>query len=258
MPKRIILCLDGTWESVDQGAPNIPSNVARLSRMIARQGISCSGDPIDQIVYYQPGVGTGPMNKVDKYYQGITGAGIRNHLLSAYNFVATNYSHGDEIFLFGYSRGAYTARALGWFLTKLGVLKPEDLDLFPGLFRHFKRGSGRIEFSDVSPYEELRGVKTKPTPIEIVVEGVWETVGKVHHAFQALALDEHRGAFTPAIWYLEPKFKDKVNLKQCWFPGYHGEVGGGVAGPLGRNRLAIEDITLAWMCDQVDGLLTFD
>jgi hypothetical protein len=175
--------------------------------MIARQGISCSGDPIDQIVYYQPGVGTGPMNKVDKYYQGITGAGIRSHLLSAYNFVATNYSHGDEIFLFGYSRGAYTARALGWFLTKLGVLKPEDLDLFPGLFRHFKRGSGRIEFSDVSPYEELRGwsdggegdarrphggggdergmlkprtrVKTKPTPIEIVVEGVWETVGSL-------------------------------------------------------------------------------
>lgn len=80
----------------------------------------------------------------------------------------------------------------------------------------------------------------------------------MHHAFQALALDEHRGAFIPAIWYLEPKFKDKVDLKQCWFPGFHGEVGGGVAGPLGRNRLAIEDITLAWMCDQVDGLLTFD
>ena len=207
MPKRIILCLDGTWESADQGAPNIPSNVARLSRMIARQGISCSGDPIDQIVYYQPGVGTGPINKVDKYYQGITGAGIRNHLLSAYNFVATNYSYGDEIFLFGYSRGAYTARALGWFLTKIGLLKADDLDLFPGLFRHFKRGSGRIAFSDVSPYEELRGwsddgqgdacrlqgggggeramlkprtrVKTKPTPIEIVVEGVWETVGSL-------------------------------------------------------------------------------
>jgi hypothetical protein len=80
----------------------------------------------------------------------------------------------------------------------------------------------------------------------------------VHHAFQALALDEPRGAFTPAIWYLEPKFKDKVDLKQCWFSGFHGEVGGGVAEPLGRHHLAIEDITLAWMCDQVDGLLTFD
>ena len=57
---------------------------------------------------------------------------------------------------------------------------------------------------------------------------------------------------------MEPELKDKVDLKQCWFPGFHGDVGGGVAGPLGRNHLAIEDITLAWMCDQVDGLLTFD
>jgi Uncharacterized alpha/beta hydrolase domain (DUF2235) len=80
----------------------------------------------------------------------------------------------------------------------------------------------------------------------------------VHHAFQALAIDEHRGAFTPTIWYLEPKFKGKVDLKQCWFPGFHGDVGGGVAGPVGRNHLAIEDITLAWMCDHVDGILTFD
>jgi len=71
-------------------------------------------------------------------------------------------------------------------------------------------------------------------------------------------LDEHRGAFVPAIWYLDPQFKDKIDLKQCWFPGFHGEVGGGVVGPVGRNHLAVEDITLAWMCDQIDGLLTFD
>jgi len=71
-------------------------------------------------------------------------------------------------------------------------------------------------------------------------------------------LDEHRGAFVPAVWYLDPKYKDKVDLKQCWFPGFHGEVGGGVAGPVDRNHLAIDDITLAWMCDQIDGLLTFD
>jgi uncharacterized protein (DUF2235 family) len=140
---------------------------------------------------------------------GITGVGIRAHLMAAYNFIATNYSPGDEIFLFGYSRGAYTARALGWFLTKLGVLKPEDLELFPGLFKCFKKGGGEVVFSDESPDEELRGwtedgvvacgredtepkeddergtlkprtrVKTKPTPVEICVEGVWETVGSL-------------------------------------------------------------------------------
>ena len=136
-------------------------------------------------------------------------------MLSAYHFICTNYSSGDEIFLFGYSRGAYTARALGWFLTKLGVLKLEDLDLFPGLFRCWlesSRGTGGVEFSDKSKWPELRGwtdsgkvkgeadgdgkkgggkegeigkmkprtrVKTKPIPVEICVEGVWETVGSL-------------------------------------------------------------------------------
>jgi hypothetical protein len=69
MPKRIILCLDGTWDSADEGHPNIPSNVARLSRMIARQGTS-DGSPIEQVVYYQSGVGTGALNQWDKIYQG--------------------------------------------------------------------------------------------------------------------------------------------------------------------------------------------
>jgi hypothetical protein len=140
--------------------------------------------------------------------KGITGFGIRDHLISAYHFIATNYSTGDEIFLFGYSRGAYTARALGWFLTKLGVLKPEDLDLFPGLFKCFKAEDDEIVFRDDSSYPELRGwsddgsggvnrkardevlddrgtmkprtrTKTKPVPGEIRVEGVWDTVGSL-------------------------------------------------------------------------------
>ena len=70
MPKRIILCLDGTWDSADEGSPSIPSNVARLSRMIASEGKTQDGSPIAQVVYYQSGVGTGAMNKLDKIYQG--------------------------------------------------------------------------------------------------------------------------------------------------------------------------------------------
>ncbi len=70
MPKRIILCLDGTWDSADEGLPNIPTNVARLSRMIARQGTTSEGNPIEQVVYYQAGIGTGRINQWDKLYQG--------------------------------------------------------------------------------------------------------------------------------------------------------------------------------------------
>jgi len=70
MTKRIILCLDGTWDSADEGHPNVPSNVARLSRMIARQENTTEGNQIEQIVYYQSGVGTGALNQWDKIYQG--------------------------------------------------------------------------------------------------------------------------------------------------------------------------------------------
>jgi Uncharacterized alpha/beta hydrolase domain (DUF2235) len=70
MPKRIVLCLDGTWDSADEGSPSIPSNVARLSRMIASEGKTKEGFPVEQVVYYQSGVGTGAMNRLDKIYQG--------------------------------------------------------------------------------------------------------------------------------------------------------------------------------------------
>jgi len=70
MTKRIILCLDGTWDSADGGHHDIPSNVARLSRMMARQGTTSDGHPIEQVVYYQSGVGTGALNLWDKIYQG--------------------------------------------------------------------------------------------------------------------------------------------------------------------------------------------
>lgn len=73
----------------------------------------------------------------------------------------------------------------------------------------------------------------------------------INHAFQALALDEHRGAFTPTLWYLEPGLEDHCGLRQCWFPGYHSDIGGG-------NICSIEYLTLAWMCNQVDGLISFD
>jgi uncharacterized protein (DUF2235 family) len=70
MPKRLIVCCDGTWYSADKGADNLPSNVARLSRMIARHGTTASGEKIEQIVYYLTGVGTGHLNVLDSVTQG--------------------------------------------------------------------------------------------------------------------------------------------------------------------------------------------
>jgi len=175
--------------------------------MLARQGTTKDGQPIDQLIYYQPGIGTGPLVHLNRIYQGITGASLSGHLLTAYHFLSTNYLPGDEIFLFGYSRGAYTARALGWFVTKVGVLKPEDLESFEGLFGGLKgvrgervdvweelrglmdggypagdgKGEGAMGDEDGTPGElkPRMGKRFKPTPVEISVEGVWETVGSL-------------------------------------------------------------------------------
>lgn len=83
---------------------------------------------------------------------------------------------------------------------------------------------------------------------------------EIDHAFHALSLDEHRGAFEPTLWYLDHSSKDygaDTDLKQCWFPGFHADIGGGTTA--GKEHTSeIDQITLAWMCDLVDGLLDFD
>lgn len=301
MPKRIIVCCDGTWQASDSGTEGYPSNVAKLSRMIAPVGKTANGDPIDQVVFYQAGVASGNVGWFEKRVQGAFGDGLDAHVIECYHFIATNWYPGDEICLFGFSRGAYTARAIGWTLTQMGMLKPVDLEHFPWLYRYFKEHHDTIVFGPDSESDELkewtksklnnqgkplRTLKTAPAKVNIEVVGVWDTVGSlglpesiwtkmfnlnkglqfyntalnsnIKHAFQALALDEHRGAFTPTLWYLEPEFKGKVDLRQCWFPGYHCDIGGGWYTSAAENQRNIDNYSLAWMCDQIDGLVSFD
>lgn len=172
MPKRIIVCYDGTWQSSDSGAANLPSNVARFSRMLAATGVTADDQPIEQVVYYQTGVGTGAEGLIDRVIQGnslqfamlrlylhtetgATGDGLEEHVIQAYHFIATNYYPGDEICLFGFSRGAYTARAVGWVLTKMGMLMPVDLEHFRDLYAWFKKHGDSIDFNDDCGSPEL-------------------------------------------------------------------------------------------------------
>lgn len=84
---------------------------------------------------------------------------------------------------------------------------------------------------------------------------------EIDHAFHALSLDEHRGAFEPTLWYLDHSstaYGASTDLKQCWFPGFHSDIGGGTTAGGKKDVSEIDQITLAWMCDLVDGLLDFD
>ncbi|KAI0967915.1 peptidoglycan binding domain-containing protein [Xylaria arbuscula] len=306
--KRLVVCCDGTFSGVDKGDDQYSSNVARLSRTISKVGITPEGEKIPQVVYYQSGVGTGSLTVINKTRQvsGAVGESLGEKVCEAYNYLANNWGPGDEIFIFGFSRGAYTARSLAGFICEVGLLTPLMLDHFFEIYQAYRnRGDKRLEETDWAKTPLTAGELGTVPPrngapkydfgtrmdvlrrsvhrhVTIKVVGVWDTVGslgatnwfgqagadryfhstklspKIENAFHALAVDETRGNFPPTLWYLDSSCihensKPKVNLKQCWFPGYHSDVGGHSKGSIDTN--SVDEIAFAWMCDQLFGLL---
>lgn len=256
--KRLILCCDGTWNKPDEekGGRPIPTNVVRLAYRVAKR----DGD-IPQIVYYDLGVGTG--NFIDRIAGGVLGEGLEDNIYDAYRFLVGNYERNDEIYLFGFSRDAFTARSIGGMIRKCGILKRSVVDKY--------REAKALYHSDVHP-NDARAVEFRKNnsispdePIKIRFIGVWDTVGSlgipkkggvrreyrfhdtelsgtVEYAFHALAIDEHRAPFLPTLWDYKPKANQKV--EQMWFCGAHSDVGGGYV----QDDASL--ITLQWMLDK--------
>ena len=146
LPKKLIVCCDGTWMDADSGwvkgrggssgAPQTPSNVTRIARAMKDQDDAHH----QQIVYYQAGVGTG-IGLYDHLVGGSTGAGLSENIREAYSFLVSNYSehdklkHPDSIFLIGFSRGAFTARSIGGFIGAVGILKKIAMPFFYEIFQ---------------------------------------------------------------------------------------------------------------------------
>lgn len=144
--RRLVVCCDGTWQSSVSGKDNVPSNVTKLCRLISRVGVGKDGTKFHQIVYYDGGVGTGSLSAFDVKWQGGTGAGLAENVIEAYNFIVQNYEAGDEIFCFGFSRGAYTARAVAGLVGDIGVIKPTEMQFFPELYRLYMMNKDQLEF----------------------------------------------------------------------------------------------------------------
>ncbi|KAF5988433.1 hypothetical protein FCOIX_462 [Fusarium coicis] len=278
-PKRIIICCDGTWQSSVSGLKNIPSNVTRLARSIARSGKDKDEKMWQQVVYYDAGIGTGDLGQAEANRQGGAGIGFVGNVIEAYNFIVLNYNIGDEIFCFGFSRGAYTARAVAGLITDIGIVCPKDLQDFPDLYALYQKNPDGFHFRKSQAYMEwVNGVPSKkeanggsqiqsqwdspphhdaPESSRFVkVVGVFDTVGSlgipdlpwtrfnlkflekavgiadpgfhnihlspyIHHAYHALALDEHRAPFSPSLWHL-PANKDHhppqpaKDVEQLW------------------------------------------
>ncbi|KAE9580750.1 hypotheticall protein [Colletotrichum fructicola] len=167
--KRIIICCDGTWQSSATGRKNVPSNVTRLARSIARTGKmkTKDGNEVDceQVVYYSPGIGTGDgVNIVERARQATFGDGLVSDVIKAYSFVVMNYSKYDEISCFGFSRGAYTARAVAGLITDIGIIEPRELDDFPELYALYRKcgSNDSFGFRQSPEYREwIMGVRKK-------------------------------------------------------------------------------------------------
>lgn len=128
--KRIVLCLDGTWNQVRE--PDDVTNVVKIAQSVR----SVASDGVHQIVYYNSGVGTGDL--VDKFLGGVFGRGLRNNVKRAYAFLCLNFVPDDEIYIFGFSRGAYTARALAGVIGASGILKKEDYEKFEIAWNYYR------------------------------------------------------------------------------------------------------------------------
>jgi uncharacterized protein (DUF2235 family) len=256
--KRIVICCDGTWNRPDQvhDGKVCASNVTKIARCIPPV------DPrgIQQLVFYDKGVGTG---RLDRLLGGAFGWGIKRKILDAYRFLIINYQPGDELFFFGFSRGAYTVRSTFGLIRNSGLLKSEFAHKLTDAYALYRRRDSASHPDAVESELFRRSYSNEPRAKFI---GVWDTVGAlglpvggllqfinkrwsfhdmrlsswVDNAFQALAIDEHRKPFQPSIWDQSPKASGQV-LEQVWFAGVHSNVGGSYP------RTGLSDVTLLWM-----------
>jgi hypothetical protein len=259
--KRIIICCDGTWNAPDTefGGQPVMTNVVKIARAILPAG----ADGARQMMYYDKGVGTRG-SRVRRIIDGATGRGLSDNMLNAYRFLICNYEPGDEIYLFGFSRGAFTVRSLAGMICNCGILHRNAADKVGQAFGIYssRRFDTHPRMVEATMFRKTYSV-CDLIPIKFM--GVWDTVGalgnplllngiftkrnsfhdhklssKVEHAYHAVAIDEKRRHFQAALWEKDPADTHQT-MEQVWFIGVHSNVGGGY------TTTGLSDIALEWM-----------
>jgi uncharacterized protein (DUF2235 family) len=261
MPRRLVVFCDGTWNSADKPAV---TNVCKLK--------DATVESDEQLVKYEPGVGT---KFGERIRGGAFGYGLSRNVRDCYAWLVEKYTPGDELWFFGFSRGAFTARSLAGLVRNSGILLPEHRGMVADaykLYRSRKPGD--------APWEEeataWRARYSHPLP-RITFIGVWDTVGAlgipvlrfrfpgiskrwtfhdttlssyVDNAYHAVSIDERRKAFVPTLWVKQVKDGKVVEppagqtVEQVWFAGVHSDVGGGYEEP------ELSEIPLLWIADR--------
>jgi uncharacterized protein (DUF2235 family) len=257
MPKNVVVCCDGTGN--EYGPEN--SNVVKLCYcLVADEG---------QAVYYHPGVGTmgapnagGRLARTWSRLCGLAfGAGLLPNVGDAYRFLMDTYEEGDRLYLFGFSRGAYTARALAGILHMYGLLHQGNEGQIPYITRMFgkkTRAHGRFQ-SGIAVARGFKATFSREVAVDFI--GVWDTVSSVGWIYDpvklpytannpsvlvgrhAVSIDERRCFYRDNLW---GKAGEHQNLRQVWFAGVHSDVGGSYPEP----QSGLSKITLGWMVSE--------
>lgn len=269
--KNIVICLDGTNNKL-RAAVN--TNVVRMFDMLDLS------DPSRQVAYYDPGVGTfssaaawTPVARTASRYAGLLfGAGLRQNLGEAYTYLMSVYEPGDQIYLFGFSRGAYTARALAGMTEVFGIFRRGAENLVPYAVGEYTKSEGRMDDDDwklLREYARMHGTKLPDrgardhAPIRFV--GAWDTVKAAGHLWRqlrwpytrqvphaqtvrhAVSIDEWR---RPYVEYLftspdpDHLLVADQDLQEVWFAGVHSDVGG-----MFEEGARLSDVPLKWMAE---------
>ena len=267
--KNIVICLDGTSNEVKAKAV---TNIFKIVEVLQL------ADPDRQQVYYDPGVGTlaaagslGALGRKLSILGGLAlGHGIRENMAEAYTYLMRTWEPGDQIFVFGFSRGAYTARALCGLLRSVGLLRPGAENLVPYAIRVYARNPGDSNLSGPEGWDRIdrfASTLSLPTPGETVscpvrYLGVFDSVKatsfigpdfkwpwtrqliNVETVRHAVSIDEQRRPYEPYLLKFPPEGRRFPHMEEVWFAGIHSDVGGGFP-----DNPALGDISMRWVLD---------
>jgi Uncharacterized alpha/beta hydrolase domain (DUF2235) len=284
--KRIVVLIDGTW---NKEAITGNTNVATLdpaNRVVANAFIKpeAAGD-VTQRVHYHDGVGS-EGGALERLLGGAIGFGLKRIIQECYNFVVADYAAGDEIYLIGFSRGAYAARALAGLIGASGIQRAVDAATFEIAWRHYRvrpivraesAAANSSEQQAIARYSAARQAFHEMRDIKCVA--VWDTVGSygipagfglaalaryvtllllgfhdtsfgdhIGIGLHAVGVDEHRRPFVPTFWTIAKGNEPKGHVEQTWFAGAHCNVGGGYP------DAGLSDLALIWMIARLQTL----
>ncbi len=258
--KRLVCCLDGTWN--DDVKASARTNIVKLHRSVLVADTSGVG----QVSEYIVGIATTEGQRA-QFLRGAIGLEVRDRIWRGYQFLIDNYEPGDEIYLFGFSRGAFEARSLASLIAIFGIPRRDGAFALDDAWKLYRKPEKRRDFDKVAML-----TAECHYPVRIACVGVWDTVGNlgnplfrgglinrrfqfhdmrlhdtIDNAFQALAIDEKRAPFNP-IFFTLPKsaaLPKHQHVEQTWFAGTHADVGGG------WDVSGLSDISLLWMAERV-------